>query len=254
MRKSNLALATCATMLWTGTALATQTTQQNCDYARITAWKVYQSCVDAVVAKDAKSVAFDEFKALWSCRHIYFKKWRAFQGNPAYLGSSCDQAVPAIGSRFTDNGDGTVTDNLTGLVWELKTNDSSVHDGSNTYSWSTGLPYAEDGTAFTTFLTTGLNTPGFAGSNGWRLPTLAELQTILADFPCTGMGWSATCSCPSRPCIAFSDSNTQSNRDGSATSFVKGSALAWYVGFASGDVGVDSKASGHFERAVRGGF
>jgi hypothetical protein len=46
MRKANLTVATCVTLLWTGTALATATPQQNCDNARITAWKAYQSCVD----------------------------------------------------------------------------------------------------------------------------------------------------------------------------------------------------------------
>ncbi len=83
-----------------------------------------------------------------------------------------------------------MTDNLSALVWEKKDNlDGSVnfadpHDADNYYSWSAGVPYAENGTAFTGFLTdatTGLNVTGFAGASGWRLPTLVELQTIIAD-------------------------------------------------------------------------
>ncbi len=64
-------------------------------------------------------------------------------------GSTC-----VANNRFTDNGDGTVTDALTGLAWEKKTNDGSVHDQGNRYTWGNG-----DGTALTIFLT-GLNTPG----------------------------------------------------------------------------------------------
>jgi hypothetical protein len=50
------------------------------------------------------------------------------------------------------NGDGTATDYDTGLQWEQKTDDGSVHDKDNTYSWSPTLG-PPDGTAFTAFLT-----------------------------------------------------------------------------------------------------
>src|SRR5207245_11724451 len=36
---------------------------------------------------------------------------------------------------YTDNGNGTVTDNNTGLVWEQLSMDGSVHDVSTTYPW-----------------------------------------------------------------------------------------------------------------------
>jgi hypothetical protein len=252
MRKASVTVAACATLLWAGTVRATQTPQQKCDYARITAWKTYISCVDGVVAKDAKGVTFDEFKAFWGCRHAYFKKWTAFQGKASLATSTC---AAGLSNRFTVTDSGaTVTDGLSGLVWELKTN-SGVHDGSNLYTWSTGSN-TEDGTAFTDFLTTGLNTPGFAGANGWRLPTVDELQTILADFPCTGTGVGATCTCTSIPwCIAFNDPNTQSTY-WSATSYVPNPNGAWNVFFYNGSVnfGNDSKTLGSYVRAVRGGL
>jgi hypothetical protein len=34
----------------------------------------------------------------------------------------------AEAQRYVDNGDGTVTDNTTHLMWEKKTTDGSVHD------------------------------------------------------------------------------------------------------------------------------
>lgn len=255
MAKSWWTIAACATLLSAGMAMATvaPTAQQACYYEQITAWKTYQSCMDGVVARDAKGASFDEFKALWQCRHAYFKKWTTFQTKRSLVGSSCQ---PVGGARFADNGDGTVTDNLSGLVWELKTSDSSVHKGSNLYTWSTGSN-AEDGTAFTNFLTAGLNTPGFAGGNGWRLPTLAELQTILVDFACTGGGGGSKCICTS-PCVAFSDGNTQGYTYWSATSYVPIPGNAWlvdfYNGFVFNNINLNSKTFSSYVRAVRGGL
>jgi len=55
--------------------------------------------------------------------------------------------------RWVDQGNGTVYDRVTELTWEKKTDDSSIHDKDNTYTWSAGFS-APDGTAFTTFLST----------------------------------------------------------------------------------------------------
>jgi hypothetical protein len=81
--------------------------------------------------------------------------------------------------RFLDNGDGTITDSETGLMWEKKSRDGSLHDAKNAYTWA--LSYndpAPDGTLFTTFLS-GLNESGFAGHTDWRIPTISELETII---------------------------------------------------------------------------
>src|SRR5213078_3571057 len=67
----------------------------------------------------------------------------------------CKSAVP----HYLDNGDGTVTDNPTGLMWEKKSASGTgdIHDVSNTYTWSAASPYQKpDGTLFTTFVA-GLN-------------------------------------------------------------------------------------------------
>jgi hypothetical protein len=239
---------------WIGTAQALPTAQQKCDAARVTAWKLYQACVDSKVAMDAKGITFDYYKAFATCRHAYFKKWAGYQLPKAGLATST-----CIGSRFTDNG-ATVTDNLSGLVWEKKTNDSTVHDKDNFYSWSTGVPpYNGDGTAYATFLTgagTGLNVAGFAGAKDWRLPTLAELQTIVLDFACTGAGGGPNCSCPSSPCVdpALDAANTQSYYYWSATSYVPSPNDAWNVYFDNGGVNPDLKTLGGSVRAVRGGL
>ncbi len=254
MTRLRVGTAACVAVLCAGTALGKQTPQQKCDQARVTAWKTYLSCVDSVIAKDAGCVpnasclsSFNEFAAFAKCRHTYFKNWTAFQGNRLLVGSSC------IGSRFTSTDGGTtVTDALTGLVWEQKTNDSTVHDEGNVYTWSTGTNKG-DGTAFTAFLTgavTGLNVAGFTGAHGWRLPTLAQLQTIVLDFACTNR----SCSCASNPCIDATFGPTQSSQYWSATSAAPNPTNAWYVLFSAGTMGTSGELGGDYVRAVRGGL
>jgi hypothetical protein len=242
MTKASLTVAACAMLLWTGAASA----QQQCDSRRIAAWAKYLSCVDAEVAKEAKGAVPDPFRAFAKCRHKYFNIW------PTLVGTPCD---PNGGARFFDNGNGTVTDNLTSLVWEKKTNVGDIHDVGNWYTWSTGSNN-EDGTAFTTFLTAGLNTPGFAGANGWRMPTLAELQTILKDYKCTGPGGGAHCKCGVAPCIdvTFGPSQIVMSYWTDTTDY-PWTTMVWSVDFNLGGVPDQTdKLGGTYVRAVRGGL
>ncbi len=257
MIRSMLTAGVCAVLLWASAGWGAVTPQESCDNARIAAWKTYVSCVEAVVAKDAKQIGFNEDTAFAKCRHAYFRQWTVFQTRVSLATSSCR---PAGGQRFTDNLDGTVTDNLSGLVWEQKTSDSSVHDVGNSYAWSTGAPFAEDGTVFTGFLAT-VNGADFAGAAGWRLPTIAELQTILPDFTCTA----ASCTCPSTPCVDPTVGLTQFNASTfnfywSSVTWVPSPNIAWVVDFKFGVVTGIGKAtffdfeSDFYARAVRGGL
>src|SRR5260370_38236301 len=66
-------------------------------------------------------------------------------------------ALAQAEDRFIDNGDGTISDTQTGLMWEEKTGNpglpdhSNVHDVKNRYVWS-DLGGAPSGSAFTKFL------------------------------------------------------------------------------------------------------
>ena len=59
--------------------------------------------------------------------------------------------------RFMDNGNGTITDTKTGLMWAASDNNIPI-------SWPNGVEYCKN-----------LQTGGYAD---WRMPTLAELQSI----------------------------------------------------------------------------
>jgi hypothetical protein len=250
MTKATLTIAACATLLCARTAPATPSPQQNCDSARTTAWKVYVTCVYGVVVKETKGATFDEFGSFARCRHAYFKNWKTFQTKTSLAGTTC------IGLRYADNGDQTVTDHLSGLVWEKKDTAGGIHDKGNLYSWSTGTN-KEDGTTFTSFLGTVNSSSGFAGSNGWRPPTMVELQTIVLDFTCTGVGTGPTCSCPSSPCVdpALDAANTKFDGYYSAApSLVFDPGLSWVVGFADGDVTNGAKTDLNYVRVVREGL
>jgi hypothetical protein len=107
----------------------------------------------------------------------------------------------AIACRYGVNGDGTVTDYDTGLMWEQKTDDGSVHDKDNVYSWSPSAGLLMDGTASTLFLET-LNscvssdgvtvTGGFATHCDWRLPSIEELAGVV-DLGAPGCGSGSPC-------------------------------------------------------------
>ena len=68
-------------------------------------------------------------------------------GQTTSYGPASDGNLQMGASRsYTDNGDGTITDNRTGLMWEKKDRSGGIHDWNNTYLWGeTSPPYTIDG-------------------------------------------------------------------------------------------------------------
>ena len=167
------------------------------------------------------------------------------------------EAVPA--QRYVDNGDGTITDNQTGLMWEKKStaiasgnNFADPHDVDNLYTWSATIGGTmPNGTAFADFLdklnncttTDGSTvTGGFAGHCDWRLPSVVELAGIVGSG-CDGV----------TPCIDPMFGPTIAVY-WSATTLGTSPNSAWAVNFYIGSVFFDTKGNVGWVRAVRGGL
>ncbi len=118
------------------------------------------------------------------------------------------------------NGDGTVTDKDTGLMWQQGTSPSKL-------TWEAALTYTE-----------GLT---LAGYDDWRLPTAKELQFIV-DYSRYN---------PAIDTTLFTGAMTSCYWSSTASTGYSGSA--WCVGFDFGSVGYGYKTSAYAVRAVRGG-
>jgi len=173
-------------------------------------------------------------------------------------GSDGDPAMQrGIARAFTDNGDGTITDTKTGLMWEKKDDSGGIHDKDNTYTWGmTSAPYTMNGTMVTTFLAS-LNTAScFAGYCDWRIPSEFELYTLVnLEIPYpepTVYGafnsCAASCSVTSPTC-----SCTQSSYYWSSSTAQSYPPYAWYVDFLDGSTNGSIKTNGFYVRAVRAG-
>ncbi len=85
--------------------------------------------------------------------------------------------VPIPPNRFTDNGDGSVTDSFTGFMWVKDGNliasrdpsfDQDRTPGDGDINWTTALDYIVK-----------LNTENYLGHNDWRTPNYMELRSLL---------------------------------------------------------------------------
>ncbi|MCP4362378.1 MAG: DUF1566 domain-containing protein [Chloroflexi bacterium] len=132
--------------------------------------------------------------------------------------------------RFTDNSDGTVTDNLTGLIW-LK--DANCFSGRN---WTTALSDTNslaDGSC-------GLSDSSSAGN--WRLPNIRELHSLI-DFsqytPALPVGY---------PFTAVQSTNYWSSTTDNCCTF-----RAWSVDLTSGFIFNGDKGFSYYVWPVRAG-
>jgi hypothetical protein len=186
-------------------------------------------------------------------------------GQTTAFGAGSDGDVQAGAPlAYTDNGDGTITDLNTGLMWEKKDDSGGIHDKDNTYTWSTGTNNM-DGTIVTTFLNTLNDVAGggascFAGHCDWRVPNAKELPSIV-DYqvfnPSVDPAFhqSATCTGCTDVTLA-SCSCTASSIYWSSTTVTDNPGFAWFVSFSGGVVGNGGSKTGSLlrVRAVRGGL
>ncbi len=132
-----------------------------------------------------------------------------------------EKGVAWPGTRFTNNGDGTVTDNLTGLMW-------IQNPDATTRNWDTAIDYCN---ALTT-----------ASYTDWRLPNYMELISLI-DISNHN---------PALP-SGHPFSNVQSNYYWSATTYAGSTSYAYIVSMNYGNVGSGDKPLTRNVWPVRGG-
>lgn len=163
---------------------------------------------------------------------------------------------------YTDNGDGTITDNNTGLMWEKKDDDGGIHDWNNNYTWGmTSPPYTMDGTMVTGLLAALNTVPCFTGRCDWRIPNVKELQTIVdyeipSPGPVVNPAFNTNCApgCTVDGVGGPMCSCAASDTYWSSTTSRSSPGIAWGVGFGHGGVSYNSKNFNRRVRAVRGGL
>ena len=150
--------------------------------------------------------------------------------------------------RFTNNGDGTVTDNLTGLMWLKEANhigencpgfdnDGTADDGAVT--WEHALNFVGDMNA---------GTYSNCGHTDWRLPNVKELQSLIhygVDYPAV-------------PNTAGTDKWSEGDPFTGVESYSYWSSTSppgqsWLVNFNYGEVYRDYKEQYRYVWPVRGG-
>ncbi|MCP4237204.1 MAG: DUF1566 domain-containing protein, partial [Aestuariibacter sp.] len=145
----------------------------------------------------------------------------------------CQVDIPAStpDSQLQDNGDGTVTDNKTGLMWKQCSEGLSGADcatgAATTHQWNQALQIPET-----------LNPGGgFAGYSDWRLPNIKELRSIVeyqcsdpainsSRFPATASSyyWSSSASAvysSNAWCVHFNDGRDNNNGRSNGSRYVR---------------------------------
>ena len=163
---------------------------------------------------------------------------KRFFPRPRLAGLLCALALPAW-AAFTDNGNGTITDTTTGLVWD-KCSRGQVWDNTtppgtctgvaSTHTWAAALAEA-----------TAANSASHRGQADWRLPNRTELESLVqinaaspaidgTYFPATPSNWYWT-----------------------STTFAPDPADAWLVSFNNGYANANYKPDTYLVRLVRSG-
>lgn len=185
--------------------------------------------------------------ARWACALI-LGCWMAVGHGVAWAGQSCfassvEKTMPT--NNFLDNGDGTVTDKTTGLMWK-RCSEGQAWDASasacggaaGVFTWQGALQRAQH-------LNQDLG--GYAGHTDWRVPNTKEISTIV-ERACQDPAINLTLFPNTPDAIFWSSSPYLGDYGGSSTD-----TMAWVEAYPVGNAFVKAKSDTHYLRLVRGG-
>jgi hypothetical protein len=147
------------------------------------------------------------------------------------------KGVPWPDQRFTDNADGTVTDNLTGLVW---LQNAGCFAGVNSLLWAEAIEASNEMGAGQCGLIDG------SEAGDWRLPNVRE-QLSLIDY-------GVTTSPPLPAGHPFLNAPSEPTQYWTSTSQIGWNEFAYAMEIQSGEIGVQNKTTKRISLwPVRGG-
>jgi Protein of unknown function (DUF1566) len=145
-------------------------------------------------------------------------------------------SLPVL-AAYVDNGDGTVTDTVTGLMWDKcpygQTANDCSGDSAIRFKWASALVQ-----------TVALNGINYKGHNDWRLPSIRELESLVL----------IRLTHPAIDDVAFP--NTDVSESYWSSTLAVHDSSAWAVPFQTGDVITldwTLQVNNSFMRMVRGG-
>ncbi len=163
--------------------------------------------------------------ALWTALVVF-----AVSAGAAEAAQNCALGAPYVApnSRYTNNGNGTVTDSQTGLMWKQCSEGQSEPTCSGMPSllrWAESQTVAADSE--------------FADFDDWRLPTVEELESLV-ETACQ------------KPAINESQfANTYSGGYWTSSSHPMDKDYYWYVDFRLGKRDFNGKSTNYGIRLVR---
>jgi hypothetical protein len=133
--------------------------------------------------------------------------------------------------RFIDNSNGTVSDNLTGLIWLKNAN------CFGSLTWSAALAAANTLAGGSCALTDG------STAGDWRIPNRREIKSLVNRQQTDNSSW----------LNSVGLSNSQADYYWSSSTVANATTTAWRLNLLNGYVSTDNKLNNAFVWPVRGG-
>jgi hypothetical protein len=171
-RGPSVVAAVAAAMALAGSAVpATAITSAGCFGQRLKAWGSLRKCQRQEEAKAIQGKSADPTK----CQAAFDRKAELLRA---------EAAASMVPCRYLDNGDNTVTDFDTGLMWVRQVAFDGmpspfILDADDTFLWQTAAETAAKLGGTSASGTTIVPVPGNGSYTDWRLPTIVELAGIV---------------------------------------------------------------------------